>query len=166
VYTGAGRERGAGAGEPTELGVPVREAARVAGAAAALPQRAQLRLVRRPAPRRAQHPWRRPIPTLAAGEFAIDRSIAHGAGRVSRGGGKALARRRGGNGKRVVGGPRSAAGKARRRHWPVDRGGRRGIEHGADVLVVHVVCPSKADAGNLLVERLEPLGCRTRALGF
>jgi len=114
VYTGAGRERGAGAGEPAELGAPVREAAGVAGAAAALPQRAHLRLVRRPAPRRAQHPWRRPIPTLAAGEFAIDRSIAHGAGRVSRGGGKALARRRG-NGKRVVGGPRSAAGKARRR---------------------------------------------------
>ena len=115
VYTGAGRERGAGAGEPTELGVPVREAARVAGAAAALPQRAHLRLVRRPAARRAQHPGWRPIPALAAGEFAIDRSIAHGAGRVSRGGGKALARRRGGNGKRVVGGPRSAAGKARRR---------------------------------------------------
>ena len=91
MYTDAGRERGAGAGEPAELGAPVREAARVAGAAAALPQRAQLRLVRRPAPRRAQHPWRRPIPTLAAGEFAIDRSIAHGAGRVSRGGGKASA---------------------------------------------------------------------------
>ena len=91
MYTDAGRERGAGAGDPAELGAPVREAARVAGAAAALPQGAQLRLVRRPAPRRAQHPWRRPIPTLAAGEFAIDRSIAHGAGRVSRGGGKASA---------------------------------------------------------------------------
>ena len=115
VYTGAGRERGAGAGEPAELGAPVREAAGVAGAAAALPQRAHLRLVRRPAARRAQHPGWRPIPALAAGEFAIDRSIAHGAGRVSRGGDKALARRRGGNGKRVVGGPRSAAGKARRR---------------------------------------------------
>jgi len=46
VYTDAGRERGAGAGEPAELGAPVREAARVAGAAAALPQGAQLRLVR------------------------------------------------------------------------------------------------------------------------
>ena len=92
VYTGAGRERGAGAGEPAELGAPVREAAGVAGAAAALPQRAHLRLVRRPAARRAQHPGWRPIPALAAGEFAIDRSIAHGAGRVSRGdGGKALA---------------------------------------------------------------------------
>jgi hypothetical protein len=103
VYTGARRERSAGAGEPAELGVPVREAAGVAGATAALPQRAQLRLVRRPAARRAQHPGRRPIPTLAAGEFAIDRSIAHGAGRVSRGRDKALARRRRGNGRRVVG---------------------------------------------------------------
>ena len=87
VYTGAGRERGAGAGEPAELGVPVREAADVAGTAAALPQRAQLRLVRRPAARRAQHPGRRPIPALAAREFALNRSIAHGVGRVSRGGG-------------------------------------------------------------------------------
>jgi hypothetical protein len=80
VYTGAGREGGAGAGEPAELGVPVREAAGVAGAAAALPQRAQLRLVRRPAARRAEHPGRRPVPALAAGEFAIDRSVAHGGG--------------------------------------------------------------------------------------
>jgi len=87
VYTSAGRERGAGAGEPAELGVPVREAADVAGTAAALPQRAQLRLVRRPAARRAQYPGRRPIPALAAREFALNRSIAHGVGRVSRGGG-------------------------------------------------------------------------------
>jgi hypothetical protein len=84
VYTGAGWERGARSGEPAELGVSVREAACVAGTAAALPQRAQLRLVSRPAARGTQHPGRRPIPPLAAGEFALDRSISHRVGRVSR----------------------------------------------------------------------------------
>jgi hypothetical protein len=66
VYTGAGWERGAGAGEPAQLGVAVREAAGVAGTAAALPQRAQLRLVRRPAEgrraRRIRAPASVPLP--------------------------------------------------------------------------------------------------------
>lgn len=85
ISSPAGRERRAGAGEPAELGLAVREAAGVAGTAAALPQRAHLRLVRRPAARGAQHRGRRSVPPLAAGEFAVHRSIAHGAGgRVSR----------------------------------------------------------------------------------
>ena len=114
MYTDAGRERGAGAGEPAELGAPVREAARVAGAAAALPQGAQLRLVRRPAARRVQHPGRRPIPTLAAGGFAVGRSIAHCAGRVSRGGRQSPRAEATRKWKKGCSGPRSAAGKARR----------------------------------------------------
>jgi hypothetical protein len=78
MYTKARREGGAGSGEPAELGVAMREATSVAGAAAALPQRAQLRLVRRTTARRTQHSAHRAInqwiPELAAGEFKIARA--------------------------------------------------------------------------------------------
>lgn len=49
------REGAAGGRRAADVAVAVGEAAGVAVAVAALPQRAQLRLVRRPAARRAQH---------------------------------------------------------------------------------------------------------------
>ena len=56
IHTGVvGRERGTGCRGAAELDVAVREATELAVAIAVLPERAQLRLVRRAAARRGQH---------------------------------------------------------------------------------------------------------------
>jgi hypothetical protein len=136
----------------------VREATGVAEAVAALPQGAQLRLVRRTTATRAQHSGGRPIdrwiPDLAVGEFAIARARRGVGFRLSRGGPE------------EVDGSVGRAGKGERVHIPPSR--RALGPAGTRALLYVLSSDRRLTAGDPMGENFLPLliGFFIRSLFF